>query len=64
VLISRDGGRSWHTVPTVDHSSVVESGGGAIQAAMFTSSLGFAIARTQAWFTRDGGRSWFPVTIH
>jgi hypothetical protein len=51
-------------VPTVDHSSVVESGGGAIQAAMFTSSLGFAIARTQAWFTRDGGRSWFPVTIH
>jgi hypothetical protein len=63
MMISRDGGRSWHAVPTVDDSDAVQ-GGGSFTAAMTGKQQGFAIvAQQRLWLTNDGGRSWTPVTI-
>lgn len=62
-LISRDGGKSWHTMAAVDDTDAVK-GGGVIAAAMATDRLGFAIVTGQAfWLTHDGGRTWTAVTI-
>jgi hypothetical protein len=63
LLISRDNGRAWHTVPEVDNTDAV-GGGSLITAAMTGNRLGFAIAQTsRAWLTPDGGRTWNPVSI-
>jgi len=40
--ISRDGGRTWHTVPAVDSTEAV-GGGGWFEAAMVTNRAGYAL---------------------
>ena len=63
VMISRDGGRSWHRVPAVDDTDAVQ-GGGSFEAAMTGTRQGFAIVTQQRlWLTHDTGRSWTPVTL-
>ena len=58
VLMSRDGGQSWHPVPAVDDSEAVQ-GGGIVTAVMVTDQLGFAVVTGDAfWLTHDGGRTW------
>lgn len=64
VLISWDGGHTWHGAPTVDRSTIV-GGGGSVTATMTGSRAGYAIAvMSQIWFTHDAGHTWTPVTIH
>jgi photosystem II stability/assembly factor-like uncharacterized protein len=63
VLMSRDGGQSWHPVPTMDGSDAVH-GGGVVTAVMVTNQLGFAVVTGDAfWLTHDGGRTWTVVTV-
>ena len=42
--------------------------GDGLFATMVTDTTGFVLQNnnslTQIWFTRDGGRTWAPVTIH
>lgn len=64
VLISWDGGRTWHGAPTVDRSMIV-GGGTGVTATMTDSQDGYAIAvMSQIWLTHDAGHTWTPVTIH
>lgn len=64
LLISGDGGRSWHRVANVDNTDAV-GGGDVVQAAMTNDRDGFMIAlASRIWFTRDAGRTWTPATIH
>jgi len=63
VVMSGDGGQSWHPVPAVDDSEAVQ-GGGIITAGMVTNQLGFAVVTGDAfWLTHDGGRTWTAVTV-
>ena len=63
MVISRDGGRTWHEVRSVDRTHSV-GGGGGFAAAMVTNQAGFAyVVPLQVWLTRDGGRIWTEVTI-
>jgi photosystem II stability/assembly factor-like uncharacterized protein len=63
MTISRDGGRSWHWVRSVDRTDAV-GGGGLIEVTMFGNRVGVALVQMErAWLTRDGGRTWRPVTI-
>jgi hypothetical protein len=62
MLISRDRGRTWHAMASVDNTDAV--GGGSVFAAVMTSNrAGFAIAAMHAWFTSDGGRTWRQLAI-
>lgn len=64
VLISWDGGHTWHGAPVVDRSAIVEGGGG-VTATMTDSRDGYAIAvMSQIWVTHDAGHTWTPVAIH
>lgn len=64
MLISWDGGRTWHGAPTVDRSMIV-GGGTGVTATMTDSQDGYAIAvMSQIWLTHDAGHTWTPVTIH
>jgi photosystem II stability/assembly factor-like uncharacterized protein len=63
MMISRDGGRTWHAVPAVDDTDAVQ-GGGSFDATMTGNEQGFAIvAQQRLWLTHDGGRTWTPVTL-
>jgi photosystem II stability/assembly factor-like uncharacterized protein len=63
VLMSRDGGRSWHPVPAVDDSQAVQ-GGGIVTAVMVTDQLGYAVVTGDAfWLTHDGGHTWTALTV-
>jgi hypothetical protein len=63
LLISRDGGRAWRRVPSVDNTDVV-GGGGVVLATMINGLRGVVIVKTaRAWITTDGGRTWLPMRI-
>jgi hypothetical protein len=63
MTLSRDGGRRWQAVPSVDDTVAVQ-GGGTFLAVMTTDRFGFAIVQAlRAWLTRDGGRTWTSVTV-
>jgi len=62
VYISTDSGRSWHLSPSLSRADY----GDGLAATMITNREGFVLAATthlgQIWLTRDGGRTWQPVT--
>ncbi len=64
VYLSWDRGRSWHASRSLDRADI----GDGLFATMVTDTTGFVLQNnnslTQIWFTRDGGRTWAPVTIH
>jgi photosystem II stability/assembly factor-like uncharacterized protein len=64
VYLSWDSGRTWHTSRSLDRADI----GDGLFATMVTDTTGFVLQNntslTQIWFTRDGGRTWAPVTIH
>jgi hypothetical protein len=63
LVISRDGGRTWHNVESVDTSTAV-GGGGPFDAAMITDSAGFALLQPlELWLTRNGARTWERVKL-
>jgi hypothetical protein len=69
VYLSWDGGRTWHTSPSLDQAAGLAGAGFSLDAAMTTSTQGFAIQegriyRRQMWFTSDAGHTWTPVTLH
>ncbi len=63
VHISRDGGQTWHTSPSLRRADSADG----LAATMITSSQGFVLQASiyykQVWFTYDGGAHWTPVTI-
>jgi len=62
VYISTDSGRSWHSSPSLLRADY----GDGLAATMITNREGFVLQATthlgQIWLTRDGGRTWLPVT--
>ena len=64
VYLSWDSGRTWHTSRSLDRADI----GDGLFATMITDTAGFVLQNnnslTQIWFTRDGGRTWAPVSIH
>lgn len=63
VYISWDHGQTWHTSPSLNKADA----GDGLAATMYTASRGFVLQAginlRQIWFTRDGGHTWFPVSI-
>lgn len=69
VYLSWDGGRTWHTSPSLNQAARLAGAGFSLDAAMTTSTQGFAIQEgsiygRQMWFTYDAGHTWVPVTLH
>jgi photosystem II stability/assembly factor-like uncharacterized protein len=62
VYISTDSGRSWHVSPGLSRADIADG----LAATMITNREGFVLQATthfsQIWLTRDGGRTWQPVT--
>lgn len=65
VYISTDGGKTWHTSPSLNLNKGALSDG--LIATMITSRFGFVIEANiydrHIWFTRNGGATWAPVSV-
>jgi hypothetical protein len=63
MLISHNGGRTWHNVPSVDMTEAV-GGGGPFDAAMITNRAGYALLQPyEFWLTSNGARTWTRIKI-
>ena len=67
VYISRDRGRSWHESPSLANAAGEANAGLTLAGTAVTDMFGVVIQEgvftQQVWLTRDGGRTWTPVTI-
>ena len=69
IYLSWDTGRTWHTSASLNEAAGLAGAGFSFDAAMTTSTQGFAIQdgaiyRQQMWFTYNAGHTWRPVTLH
>jgi hypothetical protein len=67
VHLSWDGGRTWHTSPSLNNA-YTQPGDAGLAATMVTNKFGFAIEGSlyfpQIYFTHDGGHVWTSATVN
>jgi hypothetical protein len=68
LYLSWDGGRTWHTSPSLDRAGSLAGAGFELDATMITDTRGFAVQgglhSHQIWLTGDTGHTWHAVTLH